>query len=215
MSTADEIQRLIPDSILFGSIFLYALTQNISYCVFAIFILESGAIYKLISWMFSQTTGYSRSRNTDILLKCYAGYKTPRYDVDRMFSKNTYPSRAIYSIVSIATYLGSSMGTFKETLQTMGPEWASRYAVAISFITVFVGLIVVLRLLRGCESMSEILIATIFGIVSGILLFYINSSLFGKESVNFLGLPFMVEKDKDGTPIYVCASEQATTESKN
>ena len=213
LTTADEIQRLIPDSVLFGSIFLYVLTQNISYGVFAIFMLESSTIYKIITWMFSQTSGVSRSLTTDMLLKCRPGYRTPRYEVDRMFSKNAYPSQAVFSIISMASYLGMSMGTFKETMQTMGPEWASRYAVAVSFITVFVGLIVVLRLLRGCESIGEILIAALFGLISGLLFFYINKSLFGKESVNFLGLPFVVEKDKDGTPIYVCAAE--ATDNKN
>jgi len=205
--SSDVCSSDLPDSVLFGSIFLYVLTQNISYGVFAIFMLESSVLYKLITWMFSQTIGASRSPPTDMLLKCRPGYRTPRFDVDRMFSKNAYPSQAVFSIISMASYLGMSMGSFKETLATMGPEWASLYTVAVSFITVFVALIVVLRLLRGCESIGEILIASLFGLIVGIMFFYINKSLFGKESVNFLGLPFVVEKDKDGTPIYVCASE--------
>ena len=208
LTSADEIQRLIPDSVLFGSLFLYILTQNISYGVFAIFMLESSLLYKLISWMFSQTTGYPRSQSADVLLRCRAGFRTPRYEVDRMFSKNSYPSNAIYSIVSMASYLGMSITSFRETLKTMGPEWASRYSVAVAFITVFVGLITVLRLLRGCETIGEMLIAALFGAITGLVLFYINNALFGKEAINFLGLPFVVEKDKDGSPIYVCAADQ-------
>jgi hypothetical protein len=37
------------------------------------------------------------------------------------------------------------------------------------------------------------------------IFFKVNLSLFGTESINFLGLPYMVNKNEVGAPIYVCA----------
>lgn len=202
-AATDEIQRLIPDSILFGSLLMYFLTNNTSFGIFAVFIFEMIVSHKLISWVFSQTSGDSRS----LPLNCRQGFRTPRFDVERMIQQYTYPSFSVFSIVSIGTYLGMAMKSFEDTLKAMGAEWESRHTVSIIFILALVSLVVLLRYFRGCESFSEIMIAIILGIVSGLLLYVLNSSIFGKDAMNFLGLPFLVEKDKEGSPIYVCSSE--------
>ena len=41
--------------------------------------------------------------------------------------------------------------------------------------------------------------------IVGSIFFYVNKSLFGEESMNFLGLPYLVDKNSQGAPIYVCA----------
>jgi hypothetical protein len=38
----------------------------------------------------------------------------------------------------------------------------------------------------------------------------INKKLFGKESMNFLGLPYIVSKESKGDPIYICAKDGNT-----
>ena len=38
--------------------------------------------------------------------------------------------------------------------------------------------------------------------------YYVNKSVFGEESMNFLGLPYMVSKESQASPIYVCAAEK-------
>lgn len=202
-TSIDEIQRLIPDSIMFGSLFMYILTQNISFGVFALFLFESMISHRIIAWGFSQTVGDSRS---DIALKCRTGFRTPRFEIDRIFARNTYPSYGMYSITSIATYLGLSVGSFKTTMDSMGGDWGTRYPVAVAFIIALLFLFLIARYLRGCESLSELLIAGVFGAIIGLGFYFANSALFGKEGMNFLGLPYMVEKQKDGTPIYVCST---------
>jgi hypothetical protein len=206
-TSIDELQRLIPDSLLFGSLLLYILTQNISYGIFAVFLFESSLAHSLISWIFTQTSGPSESRSPDMLLKCKPGYKTPRYDINRIFTHLGYPSFATYSITSIATYLGLSMTSFKQTLDTMGIEWSSRYNMSVGFIVLFVLLFVISRLMKSCDSIGEIMVAGLLGLIVGLIFYFVNTSIFGKESVNFLGLPFLVEKDKEGSPIYVCSAE--------
>jgi hypothetical protein len=206
ISTINEIYRLIPDSILFGSILLYFLTQNIAFGIFAVFIFETVISHRFISWMFSQTVNSSRST---IDIKCHTGYRTPRFDVHRMFLHESYPSYGVFSITAIGTYLGLAMSEFSSTLNAMGPEWASRSTVAYALITTVLVAFAIVRW-TGCDSLSEIVIAAVLAIIVGVTFFYANKALFGAESMNFLGLPYMVSKESQGSPIYVCAAEKNT-----
>lgn len=209
LSAGNEIQALIPDSILFGSLLLYFLTQNSAFGVFGIFIFEMIASHKLISWIFCQTAGVSRS-NTK--LECYSGYKTPRFDVQRMLTAIGYPSLSVFSISSIGTYLGLSMNSFSDTLKEMGPEWESRIIVSSVFIGLLISLIIALRLLSSCDTVGEVIIALLLGLFIGTLFFFINKAIFGKEGMNFLGLPYVVDKYKEGSPIYVCSTDTSKAE---
>jgi hypothetical protein len=203
IETINEIHRLMPDSILFGSILLYFLTQNMAFGIFAIFIFETVITHKVISWVSSETVGSSRS----IDLKCHAGYKTPRFDVNRMFSHDAYPSYGVFSITAIGAYLAMAMREFSNTLEAMGPEWASRSAVAYSLISIVLTAFLIVRW-YSCESLGEVVIAFTLALITGITFFYVNKALFGEEAMNFLGLPYMVSKESQGSPIYVCAAER-------
>lgn len=201
-----EINMLMPDSILFGSLLMYFLTQNIAFGIFSFFIFETVLSHKLISWVSSQAVGSSRS----IDIKCRPGFKTAQFNPQRIFSHDSYPSYGIYAVTAIATYLGLATAEFSNTLNAMGPEWASRSTVAY----VFIGLVLVAFIaarLWNCDSMGEVLIAFTMAIVAGAIFFSINKAIFGEEAMNFLGLPYMVGKESIGAPIYVCAADNNTS----
>ena len=208
-----EIGALMPDSILFGSLLLYVLTQNLSFGVFAIFIFENVLSHKLLSWFMLQVEGAAVSRPIDP--KCRAGYKTPQLAIDRMYDHNPYPSYGVFSVVSIAAYLGLSTHEFSDTMQQMDfnntdqtqlnkSKWSMRSTVAYTLIGIFLALFIILRLV-SCDTISEVLYASVLGLIVGMFFFKVNLSLFGAESINFLGLPYMVNKNEVGSPIYVCA----------
>lgn len=202
-----EIAWLIPDSILFGSLLLYFLTQNLAYGVFGIFIIETVVSHRFLSWISSQSVGPSRSPLQPGVI-CRSGYKTPQFKPERMFLHDNYPSYGLYSITSIATYLLLAMKEFAYTLDTMGPDWQSRPYVAYSLIGIVVLLFALVRWNKGCESLGEMVIAVILAVLTGIVFYLINKRLFGTEAMNFLGLPSLVTKDSQGSPIYVCAIEK-------
>jgi hypothetical protein len=52
------------------------------------------------------------------------------------------------------------------------------------------------------------MVATMFGIMVGLIFYFINSSLVGQESMNFLGLPLLINKSDNGSSIYVCSTEE-------
>jgi hypothetical protein len=204
VTTINEIRMLMPDSILFGSLLLYFLTQNLSFGIFAVFIFETSLSHKLISWVSSQAVGPSRP----VDIQCRPGYKTPQTGPQRMFMHDTYPSYGVYSITAIATYLALATKEFSATLDAMGPEWSSRGAMAYAFIGLVLAAFIGTQIYRCNDSMSEILMAAVFAVVAGFIFFYVNKSLFGEEAMNFLGLPYLVSKESQGSPIYVCAAEK-------
>ena len=196
-----EIQSLIPDSILFGSLLLYFLTHHLAFGIFAVFLMEVVASHRLTAWVFSQTVGPTRSSGP---VQCRAGFKTPQYQFPRIFSHEAYPSYSIFSVTAIATYLGLSTSAFSSTMNEMGKEWTTRSTVAYSFIGLFLATFALARM-SVCESASEVAIAMVIAVLVGFAFFSINQALFGPESVNFLGLPYLVRKDEEGHPIYVCS----------
>jgi hypothetical protein len=202
IKTITEINMLMPDSILFGSLLMYFLTQNMAFGIFSFFIFETVLSHKLISWVSSQAVGPSRSVDT----QCRPGFKTAQFSPQRMFSHDPYPSYGIYAITSIATYLGLATAEFSSTMQAMGPEWQSRSTVAYTFIGLVLVAFIAARL-WSCDSMGEVIMAFTMAIVAGAIFFSINKAVFGAEAMNFLGLPYMVSKESTGAPIYVCAAD--------
>lgn len=200
-----EIQRLIPDSLLFGSLFLFLLTKNIVFIVFSLFFVEVSASHSLVNYLYKSFYGNSPVK-TDA--QCLSGYRTPRFSIERILMADKYPSLGMFSVSAIASYLISSMLSFKETLDTMGDSWSMRYWVSVGLTIAFLLLFILGRLASGCDTFTEVMISLLFGGFFGFLFYLINTSIFGIESVNFLGLPYLVGRDTDKSqPIYVCTKE--------
>ena len=202
-----EMYNLMPDSILFGSFILYFLTQNLAYGIFSAFIIELTISHRLIAWMSVQMFGPPAIQKP---IACRAGYKTPQMDISRMFNHDPYPSYGIFSMVSMASYLGFATNACSAALESMGENWRTRINIAYLFMTLIVGTFILARIfLSGCDdTLGEIIIATALAVIVGYFFFYLNKSLFGMESMNFLGVPVLVSKNSDsnGKPVYICAS---------
>lgn len=199
-----EIHRLIPDSLLFGSLLMYFLTHNFSFGIFAVFVFETTLSHRLIHWLIAQSVGVEPRPG----VKCHTGYISEQFDAKRIFSHDPYPSYGVFSITAIATYLGLATKEFSETREAMGPQWQSRSIVAYVFITLLVLAFVLVRLfLSNCgDTFGEICLAAFAAILVGFAFYSFNKSVFGKEAMNFLGLPFMVSKGDKNDPIYVCTN---------
>jgi len=207
-----EIHMLMPDSILFGSLLMYFLTLNKSFGIFAVFIFETVLSHKLIGWVSSQAVGPSRSSNS---IECRSGYKIPQFNYERIFSHDPYPSYGLYSVSAIGTYLALATSEFSKTTAAMGPEWAARSKVAYSFIGILVLAFIAARWTYCSDNLGEIAVAVFMAVIVGTIFFYINKSVFGEEAINFLGLPYLVNKEKEGSPIYVCSKEESKEENND
>lgn len=200
----EEINRLLPDSILFGSLLMYIITQNPVFSGLAIFVIELMVAHKGISALNEGVTGKSPVKQQD--LKCTPGYRTLRMSFERIFMNNKWPSMGVFSISGLATYIIAAMTSYKETLESMGSAWNTRYWISLYFTLAFVLLFILLRLIKGCESWMEVGMSILFGSFVGIVGYFLNKTLLGDESMNFLGLPYLINKDtQKGQPIYICS----------
>ena len=204
-NTIIEIQRLFPDSILFGSIILYITTMNSVFGYFAVFLLEVFASHKLLSSFITKITGPLRSESSSgSTSACYPGFRGARKAVERESRFNEYPSISVTSLSAVAVYILSSMIMFSDTLKAMGTEWSTRFGFSVTFIVLICVSTFFYRWFMMCEGFKEIAVGVIFGIAIGVSFFFANTALFGNESVNFLGLPYLVNKTQEGSDMYVC-----------
>jgi len=203
-NTIIEIQRLFPDSILFGSIVLYIVTMNSVFGYFAVFLLEIFASHKLLSSLLTKIWGPLRSESSGNTSVCYPGFRGARKEVERMSRFNEYPSISVTTLSAIAVYILSSMIKFNDTLKAMGPEWNTRFGFSVVFILIICLVTFLFRWWMMCEGFGEIGMGIVFGIAIGISFFFANIALFGNESVNFLGLPYLVNKSDQGSDMYIC-----------
>jgi len=199
-----EIARLFPDSALFGSIVLYLITQHLPYGVFALFLLESSGLYKAINLITDSIADRpSLKQGTPQQTKnCRPGFLAPRLEPDRLFMHEGLISMPMfYMSATIAYLLGATM-QFASVLNTMGASWSSRTLVS----TIFAICLFVLCYLRntGCASHLSLIGAALLGAGAGVFFWFVNSRVFGNESMNFAGLPYLTDKAESGGVLYAC-----------
>jgi len=175
-----------------------------SFGILAVFIFEIVLSHKFIGWIFAQNEGAGPRPMTSA--RCRAGFKTPQMSIPRTFSHNQYPSYSLFSITSIATYLAMATNEFSLSLKEMGTDWSSRIIVAYVFIGLMITISIASQMYKCDTSIGEIGIAVCLAIIVGILFFTVNKKLFGRESMNFLGVPDTVSLIEKQDPIYVCTN---------
>ena len=202
-SSIAQLHTQMPDSILFGTIFLYLITHNLAFGVFGVFIMEVILSHKLLGWVLTQISGPPLASATSEA--CRVGFRHLRLKIERLNLHNPYPSYGIFSITAMGTYLALATSAFSSTLSQMGTNWEWRAYIAYIFIVLTILLLIIVRSV-ACESLNEIGIAFVIALIVGLLFFTINRAIFGMESMNFLGLPFLVNKDDSGDALYICST---------
>ena len=199
-----EINRLFPDSLLFGGLILYFVTQNVAYRMFAILVGEVAVAHWAIDWVLARVQ--PRSPATGSANRCASGYRAARVEIDRIRSEpDRFPTFSAMTLGALLSYTTTAMIGFKDALDAMGPEWGRRFYVAAAMSALFVIYFVGLRIYTGCETFGEVTVGLVIGALLGLPLYWLNKSVLSDEANNILGLPYMVDKNKTGEPIYVCA----------
>ena len=194
-----EMGRLFPDSILFGTLLLYVITQHLPYGVFGIFLLETSVAHRLVNFFIGTLVTTDPGKKD---ANCRPGFHRGRLEFERTIDNTPYPSVSVFFTGAVATYLYGALITFTETLKTMGPDCEIRMAAAAIFIAVSVVAFVYSKM--GCHDSTELMIALGSGAIVGGIFYYINYMLFGVEGINFLGLPYLIDKTSTNNTLYVC-----------
>jgi hypothetical protein len=66
---------------------------------------------------------------------------------------------------------------------------------------------IIYQLQNECNTFGSLLLSSILAILAGTLISFQNRTLFGKESINLLGLPYLDDRIETGAPLYVCTSK--------
>jgi hypothetical protein len=206
---AAELANLFPDSVLFGSFILYAITQNLSYGVFALFLFETSLLHRLTGFIVQQTIGAEAQADPS---SCgVSGFRNPRFAMERLTAvRPQVVSPFLFYAAATLIYLCAAIGQFKETLDKMGPDWSGRFYFVVIAAPLFTALMMVLYWVRGCMTVQGGLLAAVAGCLAGGALYMLNKTLFGPEGMNFLGLPFLIDKTDTGEPIYICSASPIT-----
>jgi len=206
IDSSEEMGRLFPDSIMFGSLLLYIITQNISFGVLTVFFLETSLLHRVVAFVYEKAYGKvpHTDKLDDVLIKCRSGFKAPRKEFERTFSGDRYPSTPIFFWGSLVSYMAGSNYSFAQVLTKMNQQWWPRTTFAIIGI-VFLTVLFMIGRISKCDSITELMLALVTGLIAGILLYIINVNLFGLEGLNFNGLPIVINKTDKGSNIYVCA----------
>ena len=97
----------------------------------------------------------------------------------------------------------------REEINTLGrkyPEMLARFPVALSLSALFLFFFLTFRIMNGCDTLLSAFGTTIFGLLTGSVLVAINLGIFGREAINFTGLPLLVSRTSEGLPLYVCST---------
>jgi len=111
----------------------------------------------------------------------------------------------MYIISFASTYLASSLFNVKSELDVLDSSYIKQYnygLLSLGLLTLGYSLF---RVYSKCDSSLSILLALILGGTIGFIISYQNLHLFGKSSINFMGIPLLRSKTANGEPIYICS----------
>lgn len=207
----DTMLRSAPDSLFMGSILLTLLTQSYSLFVFCLVMLQIAAVNFGLGKFAAYVSPVAGGPEID---NC--SYQIPSWTQFSFFQMATvkapFPSSGIFFLSSvIAFFLGATINTRKEMteLAKQYPEMNVRFPISLILSVVFLTCYVVWRITSGCDGLVAAFSSVFVGFIIGTLLLLLNLIIFGREGLNFAGLPLLVSRTDNGMPLYVCTDETA------
>ncbi len=217
----EEQVRILPDSIIFGSLLVALLTQSYSTVMFAVAMLEAGVAGGLLQALFTyMDILHTAPMNPEKPYLCAAGNVTPTLETIFSICKDKLcggkissgvPSFPIYFLATAISYVVGTMYTQKQELEALGPAYAARFYIALFASFLLMIMVTFYRFANGCDGLGTIIFTLIFGFIIGGLLVYQNTYLFGRDATNLTGVPLLRERTRDGKPLYVCPQKTSET----
>jgi hypothetical protein len=205
-----DILRSAPDALFLGSSILGLLTQNFALGVFVLAMAEFGITHRVLAGILNSVQGNSRPARPEI---CSAGIPSPYQisAVGQLLGESSFPSGAVFFLSAVVAYTISSTLNFEKELEELGKqeaEWKTRLPLSIIFSCLFIVLISIYRVYYSCDSVFVVLGSLLLGGLAGFVVYLLHVYLFGRDSINFLGVPLLADRAANGKPLYVCAKQK-------
>lgn len=203
-----EQTRILPESVLFGVGIMALVTQSFSSSILLLSLFETLLIGTGLKNLFTYIDFFHTSPLQYQDSTCLPASLFP--SIERLLNftskdvKSAFPSFPILFLTTAASYIISSMYAQKEELEALGPEYSSRYYIAIfiSFILLFS--LSAYRIAFNCEGAGIVILSLVLGIILGALFVYQNNLLFGRDSTNLTAIPLLKDRTSENKPLYVC-----------
>jgi hypothetical protein len=199
----------LPDSLYIGTLLLSLILQSLPLFMTFTTLLELSVMRILIGLVTSyMSPEFSISVTTTKDPKCKPGVHyglmnsvlsaaTKKFNI-------SFPSENIFILGGLGSYIVSSLYSMRDVLVQLGPEWEARMYISAGLF-IFGGICYIIHQKAfGCDSIGSLLISTLMAILAGIVISYQNNTLFGRESINILGLPYLDDRLETGNSVVVC-----------
>jgi len=192
--------NLLPDGILFGSFLMGLTTVSAAHSIFFISIIIS--LFVLYGLQIATKLIYGGSISKEV---CKS--KLFKHTFEQLFvsSSANAPSYGMFIVSFACSYLATSLYNLKDELEVLDTSVMKQYYISITSLIVIAIIYLMYILFYGCESMGSSSSALLFGSITAMIIVNINVLLFGKDSINFVGIPLLRNKTVDGKPIYICS----------
>jgi hypothetical protein len=205
-----DLLRSGPDALFLGTGLLALITQSFPLAVYTLAMAEFGILHQVLSGfvgMLQDNTGKSAN---DI---CTPGLPSPIQisPVGRLLAQSAFPSGVIFFMTAAIIYSLSSIQNFKQELDELGnkeSEWKTRIPLSYTFGLLFIFAFVLYRIINDCDGILAGFGSVLFGALAGFIVYILHVYLFGRDSVNFLGIPLLADRAANGKPLYVCAKNE-------
>ncbi len=204
-----HLGKILPDAVFVFLVLFAILTQNFANGVLAMSLIESTLAFSIIG----KAVEYFAPGgvNTDVNPACEAGFPSQTYSYSSLsiFSaligkSSSFPSHSIAVVSTLVGYLLTALFQYRSELRQLGPKYEARIPIGVTLSFLTLTAFVLFRYIAGCENLGTIVGTLLIGILLGTLIVYQNAALFGKESVNLLGIPTLESRTLAGKPLYVC-----------
>lgn len=204
-----EIIRMIPDGLFVGTGLFSILSQNYSVAILFLTIFETLLITVGLQNLFGYISLPDLLPKAEALgQKCVSGFQSPTLNTLSIFFKmgvvSSFPSPPIFVYMTSCIYILSCAQQFFPEMEELGPGFSTRFYIGLILSILALLIISIFRLLTGCDTMGAIAFSIIAGLVLGIVLCFQNKTIFGKEAINLMGIPYFTNTAADGKPIYIC-----------
>ena len=209
LPAAMDFMRSLPDSLFIGTSVFAIITQSFPLGVLVLAMLEFTLLHRSLGAVLSDIDSTNTNKVDNYL--CIPGIPSA-YQlsiIGSLVSQITTPSGPTTFVSAVLGYIMMCMFNFNKELKELGhrePEWKTRIPLSVLFSSLLLCCYVVWRFMNSCDSLVNVLGSTILGLILGMVIFIFHLYLFGRFSVNLLGIPILSDKSVDGKPLYVCAA---------
>ena len=211
-----EMMRIFPDGVVITSGIYALLTLSFPFAVMFGSLVEATMIFHLLRTGSSYLNFFPASlERSSFKHICRTGFADPVNSslsslsmftsmIDSSSLLHQFPSSSIYMLSVASAYLFSTLNVQSKDLEALGPQFSQRYYSSLIFLSILLFLFITIRLAYSCETFATVILSVPIGLFIGMLLVTQNEKLFGKSSLNLIGIPQLSSVTTNGQKIYLC-----------